>query len=383
MEKNSRKPGATRRVVNNAAVEQDSVASDAVEDDFVDNEWYAILESRRLGKRPMTVERLGRRLVLWRDVHGQVVVQDARCPHRGADLGLGRVVDGNLECPYHGFRFAASGSCTLVPCEGRNYSITKGLNVASYPVAEEYGLIWLWWSARGSHSPADSGERPSIPWPDELPASLRGTSTRIMVWNVPFRRAAESMLDLHHAPFAHRRVLPGVGTLLDPYDVEVVKTQGAHPRDLIRTSGVLRHDDGEPYCGKGGLRFGLSVIFPGVVLGEFADRIQFVAAITPIDRDNTWIVYRYYAALPVIGKLVAWLAVWAEDRLVQLDDQRLQESSTPMHFDMRDHRYVPADAGILQWHKLYRARMKAQQAGRHPQLSVLAASSSGAAVHHG
>ncbi|HLT39256.1 MAG TPA: Rieske 2Fe-2S domain-containing protein, partial [Enhygromyxa sp.] len=80
--------------------------------------WYAIAEARAVrGDRPLGLERLGRRLVLWRDAAGEVACLPAACPHRGADLSLGRVRAGEIECRYHGFRFASSGACTAVPCE--------------------------------------------------------------------------------------------------------------------------------------------------------------------------------------------------------------------------------------------------------------------------
>ncbi|HRH88422.1 MAG TPA: Rieske 2Fe-2S domain-containing protein, partial [Rubrivivax sp.] len=47
-------------------------------------------------------------LVLWQGDEGTAAFDD-RCPHRGARLSLGRVQGGVLECPYHGWRFAADG----------------------------------------------------------------------------------------------------------------------------------------------------------------------------------------------------------------------------------------------------------------------------------
>ena len=36
-----------------------------------------------------------------------------RCPHRGAQLSLGRVRDGALQCPYHGWRWEIDGQLTF------------------------------------------------------------------------------------------------------------------------------------------------------------------------------------------------------------------------------------------------------------------------------
>ncbi|NMG22481.1 hypothetical protein DP116_24740 [Brasilonema bromeliae SPC951] len=39
-------------------------------------------------------------------------------------MALGRVIDGCIECPYHGFRYASEGHCTLIPCEGKKAKIS-------------------------------------------------------------------------------------------------------------------------------------------------------------------------------------------------------------------------------------------------------------------
>ena len=44
-----------------------------------------------------------------------VVAAPDRCPHREAPLSLGRLLDGDLECAYHGWRFGRGGRCVLVP----------------------------------------------------------------------------------------------------------------------------------------------------------------------------------------------------------------------------------------------------------------------------
>jgi nitrite reductase/ring-hydroxylating ferredoxin subunit len=59
-------------------------------------------------------------------IDGKPVVFQRRCPHEGADLSAGAVVDGQIVCPWHGLRFSAadgrSGCRTisalrLLPCE--------------------------------------------------------------------------------------------------------------------------------------------------------------------------------------------------------------------------------------------------------------------------
>lgn len=83
-----------------------------------DNHWYPVLASREVRRRPLGVQRLGMRLVFWRDSRRQVHALDERCPHLGAALSHGHVAGDCIECPFHGFRFAADGRCTQVPALG-------------------------------------------------------------------------------------------------------------------------------------------------------------------------------------------------------------------------------------------------------------------------
>ena len=70
------------------------------------NQWYVILESREVkNKKPIKVTRLNQDLTLWRDENNQVCCISDKCCHRGASLSCGKIVDGKVECPFHGFLF--------------------------------------------------------------------------------------------------------------------------------------------------------------------------------------------------------------------------------------------------------------------------------------
>lgn len=87
---------------------------------------------RLLGERWL-VARLGGRLVAMRD----------RCPHRMVPLSAGRIVDDELECPYHGYRFDATGRTTLIPALGPDVPIPPKACVDTALVAERFGMVWL------------------------------------------------------------------------------------------------------------------------------------------------------------------------------------------------------------------------------------------------
>ena len=60
----------------------------------------------------------GRRVCLVR-AHDEVFAVEDRCPHRDFPLSGGDVLDGCLECPFHGARFdVRTGHCVSGPSEG-------------------------------------------------------------------------------------------------------------------------------------------------------------------------------------------------------------------------------------------------------------------------
>jgi phenylpropionate dioxygenase-like ring-hydroxylating dioxygenase large terminal subunit len=310
---------------------------------WVSDAWWVIDDASEVRARPRGLTRFGERLVLFRDERGVVCALPARCPHRGADLSRGRVIDGTIACPYHGFRFDRGGRCVETPCEGAR-AIPPHLRARPLVVREAFGLVWLW---RG-----DPSNVPEIPWFDALPRDTARSASAQMTWRSSLARTLEAMLDIHHLPIAHRSVGAGVtGTRLDPYEARVED-------GVIRTAGVLRRDDG-PRASTEGTRIAIDVRFPSQVHLVLSPSTPAFVACTPIDETHTWILTRYWVEVPVIGQVLAWLALRFELGLVQPDDQRLAEDAEPSTPSLETMCAVRADAGIVLWHRLADAAEKA------------------------
>ena len=61
---------------------------------------------------------LGQDIVAWSDNEGTICVAQSVCPHLGSSLGPaagGRVRDGHLVCPFHGFTYDVAGNCVATP----------------------------------------------------------------------------------------------------------------------------------------------------------------------------------------------------------------------------------------------------------------------------
>ena len=166
---------------------------------MIPNSWYAVAESAEIGSgKPIRRKRLGEELVFWRDAAGRIAVFHDRCPHRSASLALGRIVNGDLECPFHGFRFNTAGALTLVPANGRGGARPAAIRCGGFEVREAHGFIWLWKGERRE-------EYPPLPWFDNL-QGLSWASFEAH-WDTDYTRAIEGMLDVSHLPFVHARTI--------------------------------------------------------------------------------------------------------------------------------------------------------------------------------
>ena len=79
--------------------------------------WPPVALSSEVGSQPTGVMLLGEGWVLAR-LNGSLQALRDRCPHRLAPLSAGCVVNDELQCGYHGWRFDQTGKCTEIPALG-------------------------------------------------------------------------------------------------------------------------------------------------------------------------------------------------------------------------------------------------------------------------
>lgn len=101
--------------------------------------WYFLCRSRDLRNTPVGTELLGRRLALFRDIDGRPAAIDADCSHMGADLSRGCLKDGRLQCPFHGWEYAADGRCVRIPAQRQ---IPAFARQRTCRVEERHGLLF-------------------------------------------------------------------------------------------------------------------------------------------------------------------------------------------------------------------------------------------------
>src|SRR5260370_19672895 len=104
-----------------------------------DESWFPVAVARELEiGAVLGVDFLGSRVVVYRGATGKPVVQSAWCPHLGADLSIGELVNNQIRCAYHHWRFDEAGVCAHIPTGGR---IPPGARIFTYPTAEASGLV--------------------------------------------------------------------------------------------------------------------------------------------------------------------------------------------------------------------------------------------------
>jgi phenylpropionate dioxygenase-like ring-hydroxylating dioxygenase large terminal subunit len=155
--------------------------------------WYPVaLAAEVNATRPLGLDFLGTRIVVYRDGAGTAVVQEAWCPHLGADLSLGQCVDGTIRCPYHHWRFAADGKCVDIPTGDK---IPPGAKIFTFPTAESWGLVWAFNGATPLY------DLPNIPGIDENEL-LYTTHVRALRTTPPWLSASNGV-DFQHLRTLH------------------------------------------------------------------------------------------------------------------------------------------------------------------------------------
>ncbi len=163
--------------------------------------WYVACQSKELRQRPIERVVLGTPVALFRDADGNASTVLDRCPHRNVPLSSGRVVDGCLECCYHGWRFAGNGDCTAVP--GLQGELpAKAARVTAFPTCEQDGLVWIY---------ADPSTPPRLEPPSLPLRSAPGYTTFVQRFDLraSLHAAIENTLDVPHTAFLHKGFFRG------------------------------------------------------------------------------------------------------------------------------------------------------------------------------
>jgi nitrite reductase/ring-hydroxylating ferredoxin subunit len=199
--------------------------------------WYPICLATEIDNQNVVgVEFLGSKVVAYRDTEGKPVVQTAYCRHLGADLSIGKIVDGQIQCRFHLWQYDNTGACSKIPTGDK---IPPGARLFTYPAAEAWGLIW-----------AFNGEEPLF----ELPA-FPGVAEKDILYTV----------------------LPIEGFPVDPF---ILLTNAFDIQHLRSVHGLILEDPKEVVQDEYGFDYDTTFEMPG--MGQFEQHIRVVGTNTTL-----------------------------------------------------------------------------------------------------
>lgn len=258
------------------------------------NFWYPADQSKHIGSEPVKRRMLGQDFVLWRDDAGQVHCLSNTCTHRGGSLAGGKLRDGCIQCPYHGWRFDGDGNCIAIPSLGPNPKIPGRTRIDAYPVVERYGLVFCFLGD------LPEKERPPIMDIKEWEQDGWTHTVQHYEFNINFQRSIENGIDPAHNEFVHDT--HGFKGEWDDYHVpeldmmetewgsgfgETIKAPPLPEEEMKKASG--REDDAMIWVGTG--HEGISSLWTFIHPSEHMHIHQYMFE-TPIDEDRVkvWLI---------------------------------------------------------------------------------------------
>ncbi len=317
---------------------------------MIQNEWYAVLSAHEVPKNsPITFKRLGIKFVAFRNGEGQICILEDRCCHRGASLGMGRVCEGHLECPFHGFVYDENGKVVKIPANGSNFKVPDVYKVKSYRTCEIGGMVYLWWG-----SDLFEPDREPVVFEDLLESDFSYSEFRDH-WSVHYTRAIENQLDAVHLPFVHRSTIGRGGKTV--ISGPVVKSTDNYMKFYVKgdvddgQNRPLRPNEIKDVEKLTALEFQ----FPNIWQNIISDKLRIFAAFAPVDEENTVIYIRYYqkfVKLPVLKQIVNKFGIWLSTIILR-QDKRVVLTQEPKYSEYRMHeRLIQGDLPIVEFRKM-------------------------------
>ena len=160
---------------------------------FPKNAWYVASTSAEIDGKPLGRKICGESIVFYRGEENRIAALEDFCPHRGAPLSLGRVIEGKLVCGYHGLEMGCEGKTISMPGQR-----VRGFPaIRTYPVVERYGFIWVW---PGDAALADPAKIQHLHWHGDPDWAFGGGMFHIQC---DYRLMIDNLMDLTHETYVH------------------------------------------------------------------------------------------------------------------------------------------------------------------------------------
>jgi phenylpropionate dioxygenase-like ring-hydroxylating dioxygenase large terminal subunit len=180
--------------------------------------WYPIAFVRDLpNDRPYSFSLYDEPLVLFRDREGKLACLSDRCCHRPTRLSDGKVINGRVECSYHGWQYDAAGKCVSIPQLPATAKIPRAACVPSFLTVECQGIVWVW---LGDPQAATPESIPTLGVLEEL-----GFVHSDFMLDLPYDYTylVENLLDPAHIYSSHSSTV-GKKDLAQPLEMEIAES---------------------------------------------------------------------------------------------------------------------------------------------------------------
>lgn len=325
---------------------------DRTERRFLENAWFPVVTVDDLDNGVVQGRILDTDLAVAR-IGGKIAVTQNECPHRGMAMSQGRVVDGALECPYHGWLFdGQTGRCVRIPSlpDGTE-QVHAALKV--YPARVAYGLVW-------SSLRASSQSRTRFP---RLLEELGGR------WNIatgrPYRVACgirqitENFRDRAHLPFVHWKTMGHTSKEVPPYRVEKKDWTLSYRTDvqLIPDPADGAADDG---AGRHEMEYFVSLPSAACVSinSPFGGRRIVIQAATPVDAAGEHVLQFWAVGMDddMLERGLELHELLAVEGAIFEEDHAVLERQVPAEapLDLHSQAHTRADRFSIEYRRAYK-----------------------------
>jgi 3-ketosteroid 9alpha-monooxygenase subunit A len=251
--------------------------------------WFKVALSAELPEAEiLTRHYFDRELIIWRDGDGRAVTQEAYCAHLGAHLGVGgSVADGCIQCPFHGWKYAATGANVDIPYADRPNARAR---LRTFPTVEHAGIVLAWYHPHDAPPQWEPMEVPEFDDPEYGPYEVFEYTIGSCMQEI-----GENGFDHAHFEFVHSH--PKVGTtekvVLDGVDRLVLTKQ-----EFPSSKGPV--DARIDVTGRG----------PGFAVTRYQGLIDasLIGCSTPIDDETTLVTFLFSLKNPEADEHTARVA---------------------------------------------------------------------------
>lgn len=328
--------------------------------------WYVACLSRELGSgKPLARTIFSRPLVLFRGKEGGPVALRDRCLHRAAPLSGGKVQNGCLQCPYHGWTYDETGRVVEVPSLGPRQraeklgggehksaslcsSVERIGSMPAYSTLEQDGLVFVFMGGDRQRARRPPFQTPH--WNEP------GWRTYYMVTRFAngVTHLAENFMDVPHTVFVHggwfrrrkrKRVLAtvrrGAGEVLITYH---------QPEDALAGLGRVLNPAGAPVIHTD------HYFAPHVTQVDYAfgkrSGLCITSQCTPVGPKDSWVYtaigFRMPADLPgaFLARMLEPLLQWYTRRVITQDVDIMSAQATRLDGPMDANALLGTEADL-------------------------------------